>query len=306
MTMTKRENVLAALTCKPAERVPAGFWFHFMLDDLFGEDADRNIAAHKRYIADYDPDFVKIMSDGFFKYPGDCVTPLGAKHPWLAEQARIVREVVAAADGRCCFYNVFAPATLLRVTMGDEGFLSELAENPDSLKAKLGVMAEDFAELARLALRNGADGVYFSVQNPMSAVSPEAYRAALTPGEKKILAAARDGLNILHCCGYGDNKNDLTLWTDYETAAVNWATAIEKLTLSEGRRLFGGKCVLGGFDNREGGVLLSGSRAEVEAETKRLIKDAGAVGLILGADCTVSAEFTPERLNWVRDTDCRE
>jgi uroporphyrinogen decarboxylase len=272
-----------------------------MLEDLFGEDADRNIAAHKQYIADYEPDFVKIMSDGFFGYPGDGEAPLGAEHPWIAAQARIVREVVAAAGGVCCFYNVFAPATLLRVIMGDGQFLSELEQNPDKIKAKLDVIASDFATLARLAMENGADGIYFSVQNPASAISAETYRRVLTPGEKSILAAVGNGINLLHCCGYGDNKNDLSIWTDYEAAAVNWATAIEGLSLSKGRELFGGRCVLGGFDNREGGILMSGNEAAVRAEAKRLLAEAGTVGVILGADCTVPPEFSPERLRWVRE-----
>ena len=71
------------------------------------------------------------------------------------------------------------------------------------------------------------------------------------------------------------------------------------MNLVEGMKFFGGRCVLGGFDNRPQGVLYSGTREEVEAETARLIQRAGKTGVILGADCTLPATVDVNRFSWV-------
>jgi uroporphyrinogen decarboxylase len=48
-------------------------------------------------------------------------------------------------------------------------------------------------------------------------------------------------------------------------------------------------------------VLYSGTKEEVQAETRRLLDHAGTKGVILGADCTVPKDIDSERFNWVRD-----
>ena len=59
--------------------------------------------------------------------------------------------------------------------------------------------------------------------------------------------------------------------------------------------------MIGGFDNNADGVLYSGSKEEVQAETRAILDKAGTRGVILGADCTVPKDIDPERFNWVRD-----
>ena len=55
-------------------------------------------------------------------------------------------------------------------------------------------------------------------------------------------------------------------YQDYEAKAYNWATFTEGISIEEGRKLFPGKCVLGGFDNRKEGILYSGSKEEIEKD----------------------------------------
>ena len=107
--------------------------------------------------------------------------------------------------------------------------------------------------------------------------------------------------NILHCCGYDSNKNDLSVWKDYDAKAINWAVTIEKLDLAEGKKFFGGKAVIGGFDNRSGKLLHAGTKEEIQAFTEEIIKKSGKVGVIIGADCTVPSDIDLERLQWVKD-----
>ena len=73
---TKREWVLQAFKNESVDKVPVGFWYHFTTDeersDGFNPEIfNKNIAGHKKFVADVNPDFVKIMSDGFFTYPNE-------------------------------------------------------------------------------------------------------------------------------------------------------------------------------------------------------------------------------------------
>ena len=79
MGISKKELVLNAMDRKEVERVPAGFWFHF-LDDEIHADAYTHPELEKkvldgeiRFIEEAQPDFVKIMTDGFFSYPNPAV-----------------------------------------------------------------------------------------------------------------------------------------------------------------------------------------------------------------------------------------
>ena len=74
MVMTKRERMEHFFKNEEVDRVPVGFWHHFVSfhDHYSGMDDkifNQVVASQKKYIDDVDPDFVKIMSDGFFGHP---------------------------------------------------------------------------------------------------------------------------------------------------------------------------------------------------------------------------------------------
>ena len=62
--------------------------------------------------------------------------------------------------------------------------------------------------------------------------------------------------------------------------------------------LFGGKPVCGGFAQAE--TIYTGTREEITAEVAKYLDEAGQVGVMLGADCTVPTDIDDERLEWVR------
>ena len=71
-----RENLYRRLfDCKPVDRVPVGFWHHFLADQRHTDAlADHsawgdNLAGHDTFYRSWHPDFMKIMTDGFFLYP---------------------------------------------------------------------------------------------------------------------------------------------------------------------------------------------------------------------------------------------
>ncbi len=330
MAQTKRELVEAALHNQPVERVPVGFWFHF-LDDQRNIDAvsdpsleEKNLAGHKHFIEAWHPDFVKIMTDGFFQYPNPAVNrsirsikeaadirPLGEESAWFTRQVAFAKKL-ASAYGKDIklFYNLFAPARTLNFNQarvgGQEDLTVFLREDPAALKKVLDVIAKDYAALAEALIRDGGvDGIYLSVNNiNKDTVSESDYRSYIAPSEIAVLEGANraNPENILHICGYEGVLNHLEWYKEYPFLAVNWAAHLEGVSLAEGKKLFGGRAVIGGFGQTDKDVIYVGSKAEIEQETERLLRESGTVGVILGADCTVPRDIDVQRFNWVRDS----
>ena len=325
---SKRELVLKAFRGEPVDRVPVGFWHHFTNEDEwlvgFGNQAiiEKNLAGHQAFLAEVEPDFIKLMSDGYFAYPNERlkkvqsikdladIEPLGADHPWISEQVELVQKIRAGfTEDLVAIYNIFAPVTYFKwligkVAGGDDIIADFLVEDAVLTKRVLDVIAQDIAALTeRIIKEAGADGIYLSVQSIQDArVSAEDYKAFIAPSELAVLEAANTagGVNILHICGYEGARNDVHLFTDYPAQVINWAVGPEGISLAEGRKLFGGRTVLGGFENGKDGLLYTGSQAAIQDETKRLIAEAGKNALIIGADCTIPSDIEVERIQWVR------
>ena len=328
--VSKKELVLRAFRGEEVDRVPVGFWFHFVSQEekILGLDNpvifNKSVEGHAAYVRAARPDFVKIMSDGFFKYPSPlysdhiesirdlaAIQSIGEHHPWIEQQIEMVKAVKASyPEDLASFYNIFAPVSYLKRwfrrvgSRGDREIADFLAENPELTGHVLDVIAGDIAILTRRIIEEaGIEGIYLSTQQIQDGrVDAASYRRYIEPSTVKVLEAANaaGGQNILHICGFEGASNDLELFKDYPAQVFNWATHHEGLSLAEGRKLFGGQTVLGGFENGRAALLNTGSRAELEAETKRLLAAAGSQGVILGADCTVPDDFEIERLDWIR------
>jgi uroporphyrinogen decarboxylase len=335
---SKRDLVAEAFNNGRPERVPVGFWFHFVKDpekDCFRKPSvfSANLAGHGKFCMEFQPDFVKIMTDGFFRYPNKRflgaetaaefgrAESIGEAHRWIETQvmlAKVVRQTASdyasfpiadrdkASADIMTFYNIFAPATLFRFGRGNTGktLADFIAEDRDAAASALLTAAGDLAILVRRLIEEvHIDGIYFSVQDINdSRIDAEARAKTLDPANLAVLEAAKGApYNILHICGYEGHKNDLAHYADYPAQVFNWATAVEGVPLGAGKRLFGGKPVIGGFANTTDGVLYRGSRAEVEAETAAILAEAGTKGVVLGADCTIPRDISIDRLRWVRD-----
>ncbi|MDR2746930.1 MAG: uroporphyrinogen decarboxylase [Treponema sp.] len=326
--MTNKELLLRALNNQEVDRLPVGFWFHFVADaeKTRGlekpEAAEQSLWGHKRYFDEFHPDFVKIMSDGFFGYPqkgqtaklnlgadtiGDLVKfqPVSEEHPWIQAQIAQVKKIVALQKDTMYFYNIFSPSTTLKRIIGLEKMIAYFTEDPQTLAGALLRMAEGIAVQARTAIsRGGADGIYLSAQNPdINRISDEEYRRYFSPADMIVLDAANalSENNILHICGFRGCRNRLDAWTGYKARAYNWAVNVEGLSLAEGKKLFGGAAVIGGFANTAADPIYRGSKKEIEDCTEKIIAETGRRGLILGADCTVPDDTPFEHFEWVRE-----
>ncbi|MDR1656291.1 MAG: uroporphyrinogen decarboxylase [Deltaproteobacteria bacterium] len=318
-SITDKDLINLVFNNRPVPRVPVGFWFHFLDESRQGSGDgsffSENVAGHRRFINSFQPDMVKIMSDGFFYYPLhkpadnpvemlDKLADVTAGHPWVRDQVRLIEAVRALKDDTSYFYNIFSPSTTLRFMVGRQTFLDWFSSFPDATFRLLREMGRGIRILAAEAVAHGgADGVFFSVQNPdLQIFTDDDYRSFLLEDEVALLNDAKKagGRNILHICGYDGVRNRLEFFGDYPADAFSWAVNIENVSLGEGRKIFQGKPVIGGFPNTAGSILHTGTKAEIEEFTEKILLEAGRVGVIVGADCTVPTDIELERLRWVR------
>ena len=327
---SKRELVFKAIRGEEVERVPVGFWFHFVTLEEKGQGLNnprifqKSVEGHRKYVERIHPDFVKMMSDGFFIYPSNVYSPfvtsiqelayiesIGENHPWIQQQVEVVQAIRATfTEDIASFYNIFSPISYLKrwfrteASRGDKDVADIFLENPELFSEILDVIAEDIAILTKKIIQDGgADGIYLSTQEIQDErITAELYQTYIEPSNITVLEAANQagGINILHICGFQGASNNVTIFKDYPAQVFNWATHHEAVSLPQGQELFHGKAVLGGFENGKQSLLYGGTKIELQEETKRLLAEAGTRGVLLGADCTVPDDFELERLDWIR------
>ena len=146
--MNHRERIMAAFNGQPVDRVPFSFWFHFVKNEDKAdamenpEILDALYEGHRRYINEVQPDFVKVMCDGLFRYPSDGlvhfksvedfagIEALDRGHPWIQAHVKSARRISQLRDETVYIYNVFSPSMLFRILHGEEVFMAAFRENP--------------------------------------------------------------------------------------------------------------------------------------------------------------------------------
>ena len=323
----KKQLVLDAFNNKETARVPVGFWFHYTKNEMLSayenpEMRGQNLSGHKNFFKKFSPDFVKIMSDGYFFEPKTSeflknaksaadlynLKPIDNSDKWILDQVSLVKELVSSFGGEVLtFYNIFAPLMSFKwsIENGDKKIAEFIKEDKFAVIYALDVISQNTQKLVNAVFSEGkVDGIYLSVQSVQDiSVGPDTYHEVVSPSELSILTLANSlsRTNILHVCGYQGKRNNLENYKNYPAKVINFASVVEGVTLEKGKKIFKDKAVIGGFANTVDGVLYKETKEEVQAETRRLLQSAGRKGIILGADCTVPRDIDFERLEWVRE-----
>ena len=327
MQESKRNLVKMAFSGGKMQEVPAGFWHHFLPEkEQFAKPGDkaaqeRAIEGHKKFFEEVKPDIMKIMNDAFIGHPTVMENPLRngedllaikslpEDHPWITEQVEHLKKMTELfSDKVMCFYNIFSPVQWIRIRLEffdlDFERFVYLAENyPKELQHAGKELGKDIQTLVRkLLTETKLDGIYYCVQNVQSPkYDQKTYKEIVGEDELAVLKLANElsPYNILHICGYAHHKNNLDFYKDYEAGAYNWAVHTEGISLSAGRKLFPGKCILGGFDNNPKTLITEGDRTDVEKFAEDCIEESKYRSFILGADCSVPNSISNERLRWI-------
>jgi uroporphyrinogen decarboxylase len=166
------------------------------------------------------------------------------------------------------------------------------------------VVAQDLIKLSKRFLTEaGADGIFYAVHN-FSTITKVDYLNVFTPAERLIAdeIAAVKNYTILHVCGGLGKQNDFSYYANYPYKALNYSVANEKLSLAEAKKKFPDKAIIGGFNRDENALIHTGTKEQLQAETKKLVEEAGRDRLIIGADCSlVTNKMSYEKVAWIKE-----
>lgn len=323
--MTKRERILAAIHGKKTDTLPYSFWSHLPEADL-----DPVALAEKTYefYKTYDVDFIKTMNNGMYAIEDfGCrvdyseiarggvarlvSTPVNCPKDWdkitcrpidqgsLARELlslRLLLEKVRGEDVPVVF-TVFSPITTAEKLSGNT-LLKHLEEgNGDLVRKGLDAIAETTANLAREALRLGADGIFFATQlSSHSIINEQTYMDYGIPYDLRVLEAAKDGwFNILHI--HGDNIM-FDLLRDYPVPVLNYH-AWETLPALDEAQLLTGKCLMGGLIRSD---ITNGNKNAVAHQIYQSLKLLGGKKHILTPGCVIRHPLDYEMLSYVKRT----
>ena len=326
--MDKKELFDAFLNNQAACTAPVGFWHHFVsFHDHYGyQDPaiyNKVLTGQKQFIDDVKPDFLKIMSDGFFGHPSVCkklvstaddlaeIKSVGPDHEWITRQVEYAKEICEyAGDGIYKMYNIFSPLQYIRLRFEEfdedfKKFTGLFKSNTDAMVHAAQEIAKDVNVLVdRLFEETSIDGIYYSVQSVQDkwTFNRAKHDEVVRPLDLAVLnnIDQHSKRNMIHICGYFGYTNDLSWYKDYPVQAFNWAVYSENVSVAEGKKIFDGKPVLGGFDNRPNTLLYTGTDEEVRREVYRIFDEAGKAGVGIGADCTIGDDVAVSRLEFVR------
>lgn len=302
--MNARERVLAAVAGKPVDRTPAGFWLHFTEDKQNGEAA---VQAHLDYFEKTGTDIMKIMTENLVPHDVPIKTasdwknikPFTRNSKFITDQVEIIKRILDKVHDQgivlATIHGIVASAWHARggpagYETGSSFLAEHLRENPEAVSYGYQVIAEAVALLTEESLKAGVDGIYYAALGGESYLfNDEEFERYIKPCDLRILEAAKKvpAFNILHVC---KDRLNLGRYTDYPCEVVNWGVYEQNPSLEEGKKLFPGKVLLGGLDDRAG-VLVDGPKEAIEQEVYSVLDRMGTTGFLLGADCTLPTEI---------------
>ncbi len=310
--MDRKECLARVLAGEDIDRVLCAFWHHYDSRHKYGK---ASVAAHAAFYREVPCDIFKVMNEHMFRInesiekPSDWarVTRIPFEkgpYPGLIEEAVAIRKVLPIdLPMFATVHGVLVSAYHATDTPGNfvnpnNKVSTHLREDPASVTKGLQVVADTLCELCDRLLDAGMDGIYYA------ALGGEAYRFEqpffekyVKPFDKQVVehVKSRGGLTILHIC---KGQVRLPMYQGIDADIINWDVHDCPYKLADGRKLFPGKTLLGGFDDRSG-ILVEADHDSIEKEAERIVQEVGRKRFILGADCTLPENIESWRINAV-------
>lgn len=299
----KRERMMQWLAGTTVPHyTPAAFFLHFGSGYKNGSAAARR---HMEFFRHTDMDFVKVQFEQayerqpFLAKPSDwsklTLRKIDFYEPLLVTVRDLVRD---AKRDALILMTLYSPYMSAGQCATPAVLRQHLAENPDAVKKGLDVLIESQMIFVRACIQAGVDGFYMSTQGSEAGLlaNRELFTKYVKPADLVAMGEAQRScvFNILHVCDYNAPYADYDAVRDYPGHVVNCNPKLtaRQLSWQQISRHFRKPC-MGGLDRH--GILAKGSDAQVEAEVKQTIASA-PTQFILGADCTVDAALSWDRL----------
>ena len=329
----KKAEVLKAFNNESEQQVPFSVWHHFTPNEHVEANEnngmfEKDVAKEPEYVKSVNPDFIKLMNDGYFTYKfGNVedpksleslakIKPIDNDNPWLKKQFKLIsRQLSDLDESAITLSNVFSAVTLFKwvlvvdspdedLSNADKIFADLYTENPKIVTNALNIINSDIKKQIQVEHSAGVKGVLFSTQEVQDERIGQTFFDEI---QKRLDTELIDEINkyfktgILHICGFDGATNHLPWFVDYQLPIVNWATKIDGYSLGQGKELFKDKVVFGGLGNTTSDVLFKGDQKQIQAEIDDLIDEAGVKGVIIGADCTVPRNTPVEHIRWAAE-----
>lgn len=314
--MNKRERVIAAIEGREVDYVPVGFSLHFPAGKGNGE---QGVQAHLEFFRRTHTDIIKIMNENLVPDVGEIKTPqdwdripaYSLKDGFMKQQIEMVKRILELAEG-----DAFSLGTLhgicasaihpIEARYGYEHvrelLCTHIREDKQPVLEAFKRITDGMCRLAVKYRDLGLDGIYYAaLGGERHYFTDDEFGEMIEPFDKEILKASREagGYNFLHMCKDHLNMKRYESYGDLADV-VNWGVYETGFTLEEGRTLFPGRAVMGGLANRSG-VMVNGTVEELQEEAKRVIRNYGKTGFILGADCTLPTDIPYERIRAIAE-----
>lgn len=302
--MTKRERIQAVIRREPTDRPPYALWRHFpAVDRSAAALGQSTLRFHERY----GPDLLRITpapasvvedwgateggevgADGTRPFAQRAIAASGdwnrvrpleiGSNGWGACVEATIRVVIdRRAD--CSVIPTLWSAVSVAHMLAGERLAHDLATSPGAVADALEVITEMNLRLAEACFAEGAEGIFYCVQDVAPALdTAEAYARFGEPLDRRVLEAARrrGAIAIVHASGPSARLDrlatlpaDLWSWNDRRTGP----------SIRQGLADLPGAAI-GGLDPWT--TLRHGTAAEVNAEAQDAIAQAGGLGLVVG------------------------
>lgn len=291
--------------------VPCGLWMHFPASCAIGE---ASTMAHLEYYSKTNVSVMKLMNEHPMKFSIkiECADDWGlldvqsidecVYDDFISEIKEFRKRIGGDAFLIVTIHGVLVSACHATDGMGHFPDLKNtvtmhLKEKPEVVTKGLKSIGAVLEKLCSRCFDAGADGIYYAaLGGEENRFTESMYRTYVSPIEKRILESCKKkGFVFLHVCK--DNPR-LSMFSDYPCDVVNWDEHRGLYSIEDGMKLFPGKVILGGFDNKRG-VLFSGSDDDVIRHIKDVFKCVGRGRIMIGADCTLPSDFSIERISMI-------
>jgi uroporphyrinogen decarboxylase len=296
--MNLRETMLGIAENRGAPGyVPAAFFLHF--DPAFhrGQAA---VDRHVEYFNATGMDFVKIQYEHPFprmpqiRKPEHWSTIPRLDAEYFSEPLAVIDGIVKAVQKKAMVIVTLYSAVMHAAHATSRDLVTEhLEQDPERTAKGLRIIDEGILLFVRECVKRGVDGFYASTQGGESGrfTDPQLFTRYIKPVDLIVMNECKRlcPFNILHVCDYQGLYDDLTPYLDYPGQIVNCGTRLRTRshTPRELAAMFG-RPFMGGMDRH--GILVGGTREAIQAEVKRVIRDAPP-SFVLGADCTVPSDI---------------
>lgn len=307
--MNKKERVMAVIRGEKPDRTPSGFWLHFPSELQKPENV---VSSHLKFFSESKTDICKVMNEALLRGTDEIHTPDDYKRVALSAETReslnlqvdnikkICDEIGDTSLVQATIHGVVVSTHHLSLRKGfyvdnKDFFFRCMKENREALTNTFDMVADELCDLSRRCIEAGVGGIYYAcLGGEKDLFTEEEFHQYVEPYERRVFEAAAGApcFNTLHICKSG---LDIARYKDLPAQVVNWAIHENNPSLEEGAAIFADKVILGGLDDRAG-VLVDGTREEIEAETHRILKQMQGRRFILGADCTLPTEIASERI----------